>query len=250
MFSAATLCIFAAVMRSIPTVQTEVIVGVDEAGRGPLAGPVVAGACFLPCRMFRRRRSYGAWSPNERKKDDEPVIADSKALSEAEREAAYAWITTHCSWGVGTASAADIDTFGILAATEMAMQAAIRMLAERVTPTYLLVDGNDAFWFDYPRSSVVRGDGIEPCIAAASIIAKVTRDRWICEAAKEFPQYGFERHKGYGAPEHRDAILRHGPCVLHRQSFLRNIMQQAGASPAATAQHLQESPATSSAARA
>lgn len=117
----------------------------------------------------------------------------------------------------------DIDRIGILAATELAMQQALSMLAKTITPTYVLVDGRDHFWFDYPHSSIVRGDDTEPTIAAASIIAKVTRDRLMIEAAAQFPMYGFDRHKGYGSEEHIAAIRNYGPCALHRKSFLRNI---------------------------
>ncbi len=194
--------------------------GIDEAGRGPLAGPVVAGACHISQELFRRRRAFGAWSPWKRKPANDVIIGDSKALASKEREIAYAWITEHCAFGYGMRSQEDIDCFGILAATERAMQAALRMLSKKITPTYLLVDGRDHFWFDYPHRSIVRGDGLEPCIAAASIIAKVTRDRMMMKHAKDFPQYGFERHKGYGSPEHLEAIKKFGPCKLHRYSFL------------------------------
>lgn len=207
--------------------SNSVIVGIDEAGRGPLAGPVVAGACHISQELFRRRRAFGAWSPWKRKPAHDVIIADSKALEPSAREIAYAWITAHCAFGFGMSSQQDIDRFGILAATESAMQAALRMLATKITPTYVLVDGRDHFWFDYPHSSIIRGDGSEPCIAAASIVAKATRDRLMIEHAKLFPQYGFEHHKGYGTPEHLEAIQRFGPCELHRQSYLRTILPNA-----------------------
>ena len=201
-----------------------IIAGIDEAGRGPLAGPVMAGACVLTDTLFRCRRSHPAWSPLARGAN-RPIIADSKCLSPEERETAYAWITAQCAWGVGAASAAEIDRNGILAATERAMQRALSMLERTIEPTFLLIDGRDHFWFDYPHASVIRGDSTEPCIAAASIIAKVTRDRWMCERAVPFPAYGFERHKGYGSTEHLKAIREHGPCELHRGSFLRRIRE-------------------------
>jgi ribonuclease HII len=179
---------------------TPVIVGIDEAGRGPLAGPVVAAACMLqgslPCR-----------------------IGDSKQMAVNERETACAILTAECPWGIGIVDADVIDRIGILEATQSAMQQAVAMLAERITPTYLLVDGRDKFWFDYPHSSIIRGDSLEPVIGAASIIAKVTRDRLMIEADATFPLYGFARHKGYGTPEHLDAIRQHGTCALHRRSF-------------------------------
>lgn len=205
------------------TVQS-VIAGIDEAGRGPLAGPVVAGACVIPCSVFKRRGSENRWSPFERKRADDILIGDSKQLSENERERAYDWITQHCHWGMGMVSAADIDAHGILASTERAMHLALEQLQKTVAPTHLLVDGRDAFWFDVPHSSVIRGDSLEPCIAAASIVAKVTRDRMMKEAAKEFPFYGFDGHKGYGSEDHIRAIKEHGPCALHRMTYLRNIL--------------------------
>lgn len=193
-----------------------VIVGVDEAGRGPLAGPVVAGAVHLPSDVKKNRK--GGWSIGGIR------LFDSKQLGETEREEAYAWITAYCPWGVALSTAEDIDRTGIMASNESAMQRAIAMLAQTITPTYLLVDGRDKYWFDYVHSSIIEGDAKEACIAAASIIAKVTRDRMMLEYAKEFPLYGFERHKGYAAPEHIDALKTHGPCALHRRSFLTAIL--------------------------
>lgn len=182
-----------------------VVAGVDEAGRGPLAGPVVAGACIdLPALKTH------------------PLIRDSKQLSEHEREEAFAWIAAHCTFGVGVVGADVIDREGILAATERAMQEAVAMLATR--PTYLLVDGRDKFWFDVPHSSVIGGDDLEPCISAASIVAKVTRDRMMVAWDREFPQYGFAQHKGYAAPTHIAVLQTHGPCALHRTTFLRSIL--------------------------
>jgi len=200
--------------------QEAVIVGIDEAGRGPLAGPVVAGACHIPSLVREKRK--GRWYPAGQTKI---FLADSKQMTEEERERAYDWIIAHCPWGVAMSSAQDIDTIGILASNEKAMQTALAMLCETITPTYLLVDGRDKFWFDYPKSSIIGGGGKEPSIAAASIIGKVTRDRLMKERAKEFPQYGFDGHKGYASPEHIAAIKKHGPCELHRMTFLRNILQ-------------------------
>ena len=106
------------------------------------------------------------------------------------------------------------------------MNQAVAMLAKKITPTYLLIDGRDKFWFDYPHTSIIRGDNSEPSIAAASIIAKVTRDKWMTEQAKKFPEYGFASHKGYGSTEHMDAIRKYGPCELHRRSFLGRILEK------------------------
>lgn len=151
-------------------------------------------------------------------------IRDSKKLTESQREGAFGWIAAHCVYGVGIVSAAIIDSEGILAATEHAMQDAVRMIADSVTPTYLLIDGRDKFWFDYPHSSIIKGDESEPCISAGSIVAKVTRDRIMTDMASKFGRYGFEGHKGYGSPLHIACIQEHGPCTEHRKTFLKNIV--------------------------
>lgn len=199
--------------------SNSVIIGIDEAGRGPLAGPVVAGAVHLACACIPH--SQGGWSP-----DHAPHIRifDSKQLTEDERNAAYDWITTECAYGIGSSEADEIDRIGILEATNRVMQDAVAMLALHITPTYILVDGRDAFWFDYPHSSLIKGDSLEPCIAAASIIAKVTRDKTMIEADANCPLYGFAKHKGYGSPQHIDAIQKHGASALHRTTFLHNIL--------------------------
>jgi ribonuclease HII len=121
-------------------------------------------------------------------------------------------------------SAEMIDKIGILEATNEAMRQALAMLSETMTPTHLLVDGRDAFWFEVPHTSIIKGDDKEACIAAGSIIAKVTRDRWMVDVAREFPVYGFEGHKGYGSSDHIAAIQKHGPCEIHRRSFLTRIL--------------------------
>ncbi|PIR52833.1 ribonuclease HII [Candidatus Peregrinibacteria bacterium CG10_big_fil_rev_8_21_14_0_10_49_10] len=181
-----------------------VIVGIDEAGRGALAGPVVAAACVEIPELSAQA-----------------CIRDSKQLQPQKRENAYAWIAEHCLWGIGSVDAAIIDEKGILSATEQAMQTAVADLEKSVTPTYLLIDGRDKFWFNYPHSSIVRGDTSERCIAAASILAKVTRDRLMVEYGRRLP-YGFEIHKGYGTKSHFAAIQKHGLSILHRRTFLKN----------------------------
>ena len=204
-----------------------IIAGVDEAGRAPLAGPIAAGACILPCRMIRRRQglTWTSWRPEGA--PDDCIIADSKRLRPEQRERAYAWIVAHCAWGVSLVEAEEIDRIGILGANERAMQEAVARLAKTLRPTTLLVDGRDTFWFDYPHISIVGGDGIEPCIAAASIIAKVTRDRRMVEEHARFPQYGFKEHKGYPTPEHYAAIEKNGMCPLHRRCFLKSLSPMA-----------------------
>lgn len=201
-----------------------VIAGIDEAGRGALAGPVVAGACIVEVELFLRRSPFQIWSPYKRRRSADIAIADSKLLSPEERVIAYEWITANCCWGVGIVPASFIENDGILAATERAMQEAVAQLCRMMTPTYLLVDGRDAFWFDYPHSSIIEGDRKESSIAAASIIAKVTRDRLMCEEHMRFPQYGFAQHKGYGTPEHVENIRRHGVCAIHRPYFLTKVL--------------------------
>lgn len=192
-----------------------IIAGIDEAGRGALAGPVSAGACILP---------EGIPLPR--------FIRDSKELTPELREEAFAWIAAHCTYGFGTAEAAFVDSHGILAATERAMQEAVKALAEKAKPTYLLVDGRDKFWFDYPHSAIIDGDRLEPCISAASIVAKVSRDRMMVEFDHTFPGYGFKVHKGYGTPEHFTAISTMGPCAIHRQTFLRKMRMTTASSSA------------------
>lgn len=182
-----------------------IIAGVDEAGRGSLAGPVVAGACILPreCAIHH-------------------YIRDSKELSAAQRDEAFEWIRKHCHFGVGIASAKYIDSHGILEATQKAMQDAVSDMARTKKPTYLLIDGRDAFWFDYSHSSIIKGDSIEPCISAASVVAKVTRDRMMIDYSLSLSEYGFEAHKGYGTKKHFEALKKMGTSEIHRQSFLTN----------------------------
>ena len=196
------------------TANSPVIVGIDEAGRGALAGPVVAGACLLIPEI-----------------EVHPLIQDSKQLTPEEREEAFVWIEKHCTYGYGIAENTDIDAIGILASTEKAMNSALSMIEKQIRPTYLLIDGRDKIWFNYPHSGVIRGDETEPCISAGSIIAKVLRDRLMCEYANEHPHYKFKEHKGYGAPMHIEAIEMFGPCSLHRKTFLKNIIGDAAQVP-------------------
>lgn len=194
-------------------IQTLCIVGVDEAGRGALAGPVVVGACTIPLSHGERARERGSKFP--------VMIRDSKTLSPLQREASFQWITKNCSYGVGSADNTYIDTHGILEATQHAIDASMTVIEGMITPTYVLMDGRDHFWFHYPNSKIIRGDSSEICIAAASIIAKVTRDRMMGEYANKFPEYGFDIHKGYGTERHFAAMHKHGLCPIHRKSFVK-----------------------------
>ncbi len=176
--------------------------GTDEAGRGPLAGPVVAGACIL---------------------DPEyplpALLDDSKKLTEKKREALFDEICTHAlHWGIGMASPEEIDEINILNASLLAMRRAIDAMG--VTPDYVLVDGNQTRGFTLPCTAVVGGDATSPSIAAASILAKVTRDRMCADMERDYPGYGFAGHKGYPTKAHKLAVYRLGPCPLHRKSFL------------------------------
>ena len=204
----------------------EILCGIDEAGRGALAGPVVAGACIIATKLFRRRIPCSGWSPFSKKCNW--IIADSKQLTPKLRDEAYLWIIHHCAYGCGVASHREVEELGILGATERAMQRAVKQLCEKIKPTCLLVDGRDHFWFDLPHIEIIRGDQSEACIAAASIIAKVTRDRLMCEEHRRFPLYGFAQHKGYGTPAHIKNIKAHGSSVIHRRSFLRNFTNDTG----------------------
>lgn len=175
------------------------IAGIDEAGRGPLAGPVVAAAVILDPERIPQG------------------IADSKTLDEDSREIVYAGIVATSRVAVGIADVARIDTDNILNATMWAMARALAGL--KTLPSLALIDGNRAPSIPCPARTIVRGDAKCLSIAAASIIAKVTRDRLMREAAKDYPEYGFERHKGYATPEHRNALRRYGATPLHRRSF-------------------------------
>jgi len=184
-----------------------VIAGVDEAGRGPLAGPVVAAAVILcdPCPEG---------------------LADSKKLSALRRAALEGAIKQSCHWAVGVVDVDEIDRLNIFGATMLAMALAVQGLCARIgrDPAEVLVDGNltphgrRPEW-RWPARPIVGGDAIEPCISAASIIAKEHRDALMRRAAEAYPHYGWERNKGYGTAGHLAALRAHGPCPLHRRSF-------------------------------
>ncbi len=191
------------------------VVGVDEAGRGPLCGPVVAAA------VYYKRPDFII--PPELEKDF-TLIRDSKKLSEKQREKIFSLIQEHFHVGVGIVNAETIDRVNILQATFLAMKTALsdllRSIPEARGKEYLLVDGNQLLpSFSGAQEAVVSGDSTVKSIAAASIIAKVTRDRLITEYDQEYPQYGFARHKGYGTKEHMDSLRKYGPSPIHRMSF-------------------------------
>ena len=178
------------------------IVGVDEVGRGPLAGPVVCAAVVMP--LAENSLVVG--------------VDDSKKLSEKKRERLYDIITEKTIWAVAWASPAEIDEYNILGATMLAMKRAIDALPQKAD--FALIDGNRAKGFEIPVETVIKGDARSCSIAAASIIAKVTRDRQCLELDKKYPEYGFAIHKGYPTKAHMDAVIRLGACPEHRKSFL------------------------------
>jgi ribonuclease HII len=178
----------------------EVLAGVDEAGRGSLAGPVVAACVALP--------------PGARL----PGVRDSKLLTAREREEALGRVLAEAvATGVGLSSVAEVDAFNIRMATLLAMRRAVEALG--ILPQGLLIDGRDAIHHEAPVEAVVDGDAKSLAVAAASVLAKVTRDRLMDEEAPRFPLYGFEENKGYGTPEHLEALRLHGPCAIHRRTF-------------------------------
>jgi ribonuclease HII len=180
------------------------VAGLDEAGRGALAGPVVAGAVILP----EKSRRTGLWAE----------IQDSKLLSPARREELSLRIREQAAaWSLGEASAAEIDVHGIAPATRLAMRRAVQALSP--SPDYLLLDWVQLKSLNLPQHSFTKGDLRIVSIAAASILAKVHRDRLLCQLHERFPAYGFHSHKGYAARSHLAAIERVGPCPVHRRSF-------------------------------
>ncbi len=182
----------------------ELICGVDEAGRGPLAGPVCAAAVILP----RGLEIEG--------------LNDSKKLSEKKRDKLFDAICAEAvSYGIAFASVEEIEEINILNAAMLAMNRAIERLS--VKPALALVDGNRNSAIKMPSRCVVKGDAKCADIAAASILAKVTRDRYMLEMAEKYPEYHFEKHKGYGTKLHYETLREYGPCQIHRPSFLRKM---------------------------
>jgi ribonuclease HII len=187
------------------------IAGVDEAGRGPLAGPVVSAAVILPPDFQARN------------------ITDSKKLSPRQRAHLYTYIYDQAhAIGIGIVDAIEIDRINILQAAKLSMVMALTNLGAR--PDYVLVDGNFSLQTELPHRPIVKGDARSVSIAAGSIVAKVTRDSLMLRYHEDFPQYGFDRHKGYPTKAHKAAIAIHGPCRIHRRSF-RGVIEHLGSQP-------------------
>lgn len=182
------------------------ICGVDEAGRGPLAGPVCAAAVILPENTVI------------------DGVNDSKKLSEKKREALFDVICeTARSYSIAYASVEEIEELNILNATMLAMKRAVEGLDEKAD--YAMIDGNRTPDLEIESEFIIKGDAKSMSVACASILAKVSRDRLLYEYAKEYPQYGFEKHKGYGTKAHTEALKEYGPCPYHRMSFLKKILK-------------------------
>ena len=182
----------------------DLICGVDEAGRGPLAGPVCAAAVILPKGLVI------------------PGLNDSKKLSDKRRRELFPIIQHEAvSFGIAFASQEEIDEINILQATFLAMRRAMEQLNPQ--PEFALIDGNRETDFGVPCKTVIKGDSLSANIAAASVLAKITRDNWMMEAAEKYPGYDFEIHKGYGTKAHYAALEKLGPCPIHRRSFLKKL---------------------------
>lgn len=185
----------------------EVICGVDEAGRGPLAGPVCAAAVVLPPHLRI------------------PGLNDSKKLSDKRRRELFPMICDQAlAYGIAFATEQEIDEINILHATFLAMERALAQL--KIRPDLVLIDGNRQKDFGLPVKTVVKGDSLSANIAAASVLAKVTRDDFMVRQAEQFPEYGFEIHKGYGTKAHYAALEQYGACPIHRKTFLKKFYEQ------------------------
>ena len=198
--------------RTLPTYREEIalrdrgyalVAGLDEVGRGPLAGPVLAGVAILPPQL------EGDWVD---------LVRDSKQLTAKQREQVLPYLReSSLALEVGIVSSQDVDRLGIVAATRLAMTRAVNSLP--LMPQFLLVDAISLPELPIPQKPIIKGDALCVSIAAASIVAKVTRDRMMVEQDAAYPDYGFARHKGYATREHLDSLKRLGPCPIHRQSF-------------------------------
>ena len=178
----------------------KLVAGVDEVGRGPLIGSVVAAACILPSEY------------------DLPNLMDSKKLTEKKRSVLNELIRSQAvAWSIAEASAGEVDEINVLQASLLAMKRAVEKLESQ--PEFVLVDGNKLPQWRYQAQAIVGGDGSEPCISAASILAKVYRDQQMIELGKQYPQYGFEKHKGYPTKQHMEALKEYGVLPEHRKTF-------------------------------
>ena len=192
---------------SLYSETVQLICGVDEAGRGPLAGPVCAAAVILPRDL------------------QIPGLTDSKKLTDKKRRELFPVIQEQAvAYGIGLASEQEIDEINILQATFLAMRRALDQLSVR--PDLALIDGNRETDFGLPVKTVVKGDSLSANIAAASILAKVTRDNIMIQLSEQYPEYGFEIHKGYGTKAHYAALEQYGPSPIHRMTFLRKFYEQ------------------------
>lgn len=193
-----------------------ILVGVDEAGRGCLAGPVVAGAVYIP--PARAEELYAG---------ELAGLNDSKQLSPAQRDGFFEILTSvpDVAWATGQCSAAEVDTHNILVATHIAMRRAVEALP--VIAGHVLVDGLPVKGLPCPSTAIIKGDGQSLLIAAASVVAKVSRDRMMLEMDRRYPGYGFAGHKGYGTKSHTQALLERGPTPIHRRTFrpVRDIVR-------------------------
>ncbi len=191
-----------------------IVCGCDEAGRGPLAGPVTAACVFIP----RESRKHKVWKR----------VRDSKQLSPAEREDLFIMIQEQSRFGIASSTVAEIDEINILQAAILAMRRATDFMCRdfNLRPDMVLIDGNYKPQFPYPVQTVVKGDSLSISIAAASILAKVTRDRIMKQLHDEHPHYGWDTNAGYGTPAHLKGLREHGPCPHHRAGFapVRNLL--------------------------
>ncbi len=189
------------------SLKTKLIAGVDEAGRGPLAGPVVAAAVIFSKKVFHKE------------------INDSKKLSEKKRAELYEWILENCStYGVGVIDHVEIDEINILQASLKAMKIAVEKLNAK--PQLILIDGNKSFASEIKTKSVVKGDAKSFSIAAASIIAKFTRDKLMRKASEKYPEYLWAQNKGYATKTHREAVKKYGASPMHRKTFIKKILNE------------------------
>ncbi len=183
------------------------VCGVDEAGRGPLCGPVVAAACILPVGLYIEG------------------LNDSKKLSPKKRKQVFEEIKKHAiAYCIAEASVEEIDALNILEADMLAMKRAVEGLS--VKADFAIIDGNVSRGFNIPTMTVIKGDATSPSIAAASILAKVTRDEMCEQMDKDYPQYGIAKHKGYGTKQHMDALKQYGPSPIHRKKFIRFLDEE------------------------